>query len=122
MNVKLNANAMKVSDLAVNAEGIIPDTAVLRDVRVSKAKDSEGNFTEHIEAVRYDCIDPNTYALFTLKVDASSPVISKEDLDAAEEPVYITIPVEKIVIKPYEIAYGVAKVSIVAPYVKVLQE
>lgn len=101
--------------------GIIPEVAVIRNVRISNTLDDEGKKTEKIEAVRYDCVNPDNFSTFTIKVETTRPVVTKEILDASEGPIYIYIPVEKVTIRPYEISYGNAKVSIVAPYVKLAE-
>lgn len=121
MNVILDDNKIKASALEISASGKIPEKAVLRNVRVSYVVDNEGNKTDRIDAVRYDCICPDTYASFTLKVNTTQPVVTKESIEKAEMPVFIAIPVDEVVIKPYEISYGVAKVSITAPYVKMIK-
>lgn len=118
MIAKLDKNEMKSSLLEMSAKGIVPETAVLRNVRVSKAKDADGNFTGQTEAIRYDLVDPTTFASFTVKVEEDEPVITRDELEKSDEPVFVTIPVEETVVKPYEITYGIAKVSIVAPYIK----
>lgn len=115
---KIDNNRIKVKDLAIPAEDFIPDLAVLRKVRPSYAQNEQGERTDVVEAVRYDLVNPETYSSFTVKVEGSKAIITSEVLDAQTEPVYVQIPVSEVVIKPYEIAYGVAKVSIVAPYVK----
>ncbi|MDD3417724.1 MAG: hypothetical protein PHY47_27670 [Lachnospiraceae bacterium] len=118
MKVVIDNNIMKASALEVSAIGVIPEVAVVRNVRISNVLDAEGKKTDKIEAIRYDCVNPDDFSSFTLKVETSRPVVTKEILEASEEPIYITIPVEEVVIRPYEISYGKAKVSIVAPFVK----
>ena len=74
-----------------------------------------------VEAVRYDCVNPDNFSTFTLKVESPRPIVTKEILEASEEPVYISIPVSEVVIRSYSIEYGNAKVSIIAPYVKLAE-
>lgn len=121
MKVVIENNVMKVSELEISAVGIIPDIAVVKNVRVSNVLDADGKRTEKIEAVRYDCINMDNFSTFTLKVEKKHPIITRELLEASEEPVYITIPVSEVLIRPYFIEYGKAKVSIVAPYVKLAE-
>lgn len=121
MRVAIENNVMKASELEVSAVGKISDIAVLKNVRVSNVKDAEGKKTDKVEAVRYDCVNPDNFSTFTLKVETTRPVVTKEILEASEEPIYISIPVDEVVIRPYEISYGNAKVSIVAPYVKLAE-
>ena len=121
MKVLIDNNVIKASELIVSAKGIIPETAVLKNVRLSNAQDAEGNRTDKVEAVRYDCVNPDNFSTFTIKVEATRPVVTKEILEASEEPVYISTPVEEATIRPYEISFGKAKVTIVAPYVGLLE-
>lgn len=121
MKVILDNNNMKASELEVSAVGIIPEIAVVKNVRVSNVLDAEGKKTDKVEAVRYDCVNPDNFSMFTLKVETTRPVVTKEILEASEEPVYIMIPVSEVVIRPYAIEYGNAKVSVIAPYVKLAE-
>lgn len=121
MKAILDNNQMKVTALEVPASGIIPELAVVKNVWISNALDAEGKKTEKVDVVRYDCVNPDNFSVFTLKVESTRPVVTKEILEASEEAVYIEIPVSETVIRPYEIAYGTAKVSIVAPYVKLAE-
>lgn len=121
MKVAIDSNIMKASDLEISAVGIIPDIAVVKNVRVSNVLDADGKRTEKIEAVRYDCVNMDNFSTFTVKVEKKRPIITKELLEESEEPVYIAIPVSEVVIKPYAIEFGKAKVSIVAPYVKLAE-
>lgn len=119
MIAKLNDNKIKATELCISAVGYIPDVAVLRDVKFSYIKDSDGKATNVIESSRYTCVDPVTFATFTLKVNGARVFISPEAVAEADEHMYIEIPVDETVIKPYAIEYGTAKVSIIAPYIKV---
>lgn len=121
MKIMIDNNIMKASELEISAVGIIPDVAVVKNVRVSNVLDAEGKKTDKVESVRYDCVNPDNFTTFTVKVETTRPVVTKEILETAEEPIYISIPVEEVVIRPYEISYGNAKVSIVAPYVKLAE-
>lgn len=121
MKVVVDNNIMKAFELEVSADGIIPEVAVVSNVRISNVIGAEGKRTDKVEAVRYDCVNPDNFSTFTLKVEATRPVVTKEILEATEEPVYISIPVDAVAIRPYAIEYGQAKVSIIAPYVKLAE-
>lgn len=114
-------NQMKTEDMAISAVGKVPEVAVLKGVRPAYKKDADGKRTDVIEAVRYDCSHPEEYWDFTVKVESTRPIITPELYDKAEDVIYISIPVEEVQIKPYEIAYGVAKITILAPYVKLAE-
>lgn len=119
--MKIDNNSMDVKDLTLIAEGKIPPQVVVRNVRKAYQTDADGNKTDTIKAVLYDCVDPVNFTTFTLKVNGSKAVITSEELEESEDVVYIEIPVELTVIKPYSIEYGKAKVSIIAPNVKLLK-
>lgn len=121
MKLKIDNNSVDVKNLAIIADGKISKEVALRNVRYTYQTDSDGNRTDTIKAILYDCVDPVNFATFTLKVNSSKAVITPEELEEAEDVVYIEIPVELTVIKPYSIEYGKAKVSIIAPNVKLLK-
>lgn len=118
MKSHIHNNIMKASDLMILAVDKIPEVAVLRDVKLTYQQDAEGNRTDKITNVRYECVDMETFSNFTIKVNETKPIISPEALEQAEELVYIDIPVTETLIKPYAIEYGNVKISIIAPRVK----
>lgn len=115
---KLNDNKIKASELCISAVGYIPNVAVVRNVKLNYVKDSEGKNTNVIESTRLTCIDPETFVTFSLKTIGARVFITPEAVAESEEHIYIDIPVDETIIKPYAIEYGTAKVSIIAPYVK----
>lgn len=119
--MKIDNNSMDSKHLMLTAEGKISPQVVVRNVRYAYQTDADGNRTDTVKSVLYDCVDPLNFATFTLKVNSSKAVITPEELEEAEEVVYIEIPVESTLIKPYAIEYGKAKVSIIAPQVKRLK-
>lgn len=121
MHIRIDNNIMNASDLRVEARGVIPEIAALKGIRVSYQKDAEGNITKTIDAIRYDCVDPETFANFTIKVAATRPIITRELLDASQDAVYVQIPLDDVLIKPYAIEFGRAKVSITAPNLKIVE-
>ncbi len=118
MLAKINNNLIKVNELNIPAVGLIPAKAILRDISFSNKVDADGKRTDEVESVRYELIDPITFSTFTIKVAGNRSVITKQDLDNSETPVYLEIPVEQVTIRPYKIDYGKATVSITAPSVK----
>lgn len=122
MKRKITNNEMAANDFSRTAEGILSDIMALRDIRKQCKIDSEGKRTHEIEALLYDCIDTGTLATCTIKTLGNRPILSAEELEKAEGVVYIEIPVEQTIIKPYRLEYGKVKVSIIAPYVKLHEE
>lgn len=118
----LDNNKISTSDILISAQGIIPKVAVLKDIKPSYVTDAQGKRTEQIDAFRLECANPKDFSNFILKVLSTKPVITSEELEAAEEAIYISIPVNEVSIKPYKIEYGIATVSIVAPYVQLVSD
>lgn len=114
----LNNNTLSIADITFSAKGYLPDKAVLKDIRVSYKKNTDGNFTRDIDATRYHCISPENFDTFIVKVCGKEPIIDPEDFKKSEDNIFVEIPVSEALIKPYEIAYGKVKVSIIAPFVK----
>lgn len=112
---------MKANDLEMSGSGIISEEVVLKAIRVSYKYDDEQKRTDIIESIKYDCVDPESFSFFTIKVNTATPVITQEMLETSENSVFLYIPVDEVVIRPYELGFGVAKVSIVAPYVRLLE-
>lgn len=118
MGISFKNNTLSALVFEIPASKYLPEIAVIRDVRLSKVKDANGKITDKVDCTRYDCINPDTYEMFTIKVPGAEPVITKEDLESSTAPIFIEIPVEETIIRPYSIEYGRVKVSIIAPYVK----
>lgn len=116
----ISNNKMSTSNIQIPAIGLIAERVVVRNVTPVFKTDSEGKRTDIVEAIRYDCVNPNDYSTFTLKTLSIKPIITVEELELSETPVFISIPVNEVVIKPYKIEYGIATVSIIAPYVKLV--
>lgn len=119
MKLKINNNIMDTSAFIISGYGIISPTVVLRNVLLSYETDVDGKRTDKVVAVRYECVDTETFSAFTVKVNGSKPVITSQELDASENLVLLELPVDEVEIRPYSIEYGKVKVSILAPYVKV---
>ena len=115
---RIKSNLIKISELQISAEGLIPSEAVLGGVNPIYGTDANGKRTDNIEGFRYDLTDPSNYSTFTIKVMGTTPVITQKELEKSETPVLLEIPVEQVVIKPYKLEYGKATLSITAPSVK----
>lgn len=111
-------NVLSANYLVIPAKGLINSIAVLRDIRPIYRIDNDGNRTEDVVGFRYECIDSVNFSTFTVRVDNSKPIITSQELEASTEVVYVDIPLEATVVKPYEISYGNAKISIIASSIK----
>lgn len=121
MKTFIENNEMSAGNLEISAQGKISEILVVRKVRPSYLKDAEGKITENIDHIKYDCVDPETFATITLKVLSTHPVVTNEIIETAEDAIYIAVPVDETVIKPYEIKFGKAKVSVIVPFVKLAE-
>ena len=117
----IDNNMMKASSLVMGATGLISEQLVLLDITYQYKTDETGEKTKEVEYVKYKCIDTATYSSLMIKVETNKPVISNANLEASEDAVYIRIPVDETLIKPYAIEYGKAKVSIIAPFVELVK-
>ena len=117
----IDNNMMKASSLEMGATGLISEQLVLLDITYQYKTDEAGEKTKEVEYVKYKCIDTATYSSLMIKVETNKPVISNANLEASEDAVYIRIPVDETLIKPYAIEYGKAKVSIIAPFVELVK-
>lgn len=115
----IDNNVMEIADLEVSAEGKISESLVVKKVRLSYIKDAEGKITENIQNIKYDCVDPETFASVTLKVQSTRPIVTNEMIEASESVIYIKVPVSETIIRPYEINFGKAKVTVIVPYVNI---
>ena len=110
--LKINKNVMMIKDLTMIGEGKIPETVVVCDVRENYEVDADGRKTNKIISFSLDVTDPVTFGSFTLKVVGTSLPFSKDFIENATEPVLIDVNTSTVLIRPYEIAYGKAKISI----------
>ena len=106
-------NVMKKDFFVISAVNILPSKLVLRGIQEIKNKE-----TGKIDYVLYKCVNPVDFSTFTIKVPDKQPIISPEQLESATGVLYIDIPVDRVEIRPYAIEYGFAKVTIVAPEVR----
>lgn len=122
MKTIVDNNTMKSSDLEVSGVGIIPEVAVVKEVRISNIMDADGKRTDAVDCIKYVCVNPDNFSSFVLKVNATRPIVTNEAIENSEKPIFVSIPVSEVVIRPYEIAYGRAKVTISSPFVKLMDE
>ena len=85
MKAIINDNTMKACDLEVSAVNKIPELAVVKEVRISNVLDAEGKRTDKVDCIKYDCVNPDNFSTFTIKVNTTRPVITNEIIDGADE-------------------------------------
>ncbi|NBH36639.1 hypothetical protein D3Z58_24840 [Clostridiaceae bacterium] len=92
------------------------NTFVIKSVRVNKVFDKEANKVSDVnESVTYTVVETETFSSMNVKVANPVPVITQDELDRSDSPVFITFPLDKTEVRPYAIEFGKVKVSIVAP-------
>lgn len=116
----INNNKIATTDILISAEGILPEIAVLKAVKPSYLLDAEGKRTDKVDYIRYECANPTDFSSFTLKVLSTIQIITAEELEDAREVVYVKIPLNEVIIKPYKIEYGTAFVSIIVPRIQLV--
>lgn len=118
MKSLINNNVISASYLAMNGKGLLPSVAVLRDVHPVYKMDASGSKTDEIIAFRYNLTCPESFSTFNIKVEGSKPIITSDALELADDVVYVDINPEAVTIKPYEISFGNAKLSMSAPSIR----
>ena len=111
-------DTIAIRELLFPVEGIIPEKVVCKDIRFSYEKDTDGTVSKEPVAVRYICINPKTFDTFSIKVPGRNPVIDIDEFRKSDDFIMLEIPVKETKLKPYQINYGRARVSITAPFVK----
>ncbi len=120
MVMHLDNNQIKCKELRIPVSAFYSNgTFIVKSVHENKAfNEAEKKYTGPTESVTYTVVHPETLASFKVKVMEATPVISQKELEGSEKIVQVLLPLEETFIQPYEINYGVAKVSIVAPSIK----
>lgn len=75
--------------------------------------------TDVVDAIAYIVTDDRLNR-YKIKVQSTVPVIEQQELEEAEEILYIEFPTDECVVKPYKIEFGRTYVSITAPYAKLV--
>ena len=124
-NISLRAfagNKCKTADLTFKMSEITATNVfVVTQVSIVK-KYVDGKATDEVEGVNYTLTDPQTFAQIRVKALTTTPVVTQEKLDANNTPIYIEIPLDETVVKPYKIDFGTVSLSITAPYVKLAKD
>lgn len=110
----LDNNKIAIKEVTLSLpDGILSDELVLKNVRVSYVRDDSNKLTDTVEVIRYDLVDiKNHFAVVTIKSDNKKPLITQEELEAAQDPIYVNLDLNKLEVKPYKIEYGQAYLSL----------
>ena len=116
----LKDNKMQAQNIAFALSNILQQTTklALTGVRPSFHYDENRKRTEIVEGYHYTVTEMETLSSFTVRVNSTTPVITPEELENSGERVFVEFPLDETVVKPYKLEYGMATVSITAPYVK----
>lgn len=118
----LKDNKISAQNISFSLSNIFPGKRklALTEVRPVAHYDSERNRTEQIDGFKYTVVEMETLSSFCVRVNSTAPVITPEELEDSEERVFIEFPMDETLVKPYKVEYGIATVSILAPYAKLV--
>lgn len=121
-NIRLFAgNQCKIADIAFSLDNVTSQK-IYAVISVSVQKKFEnGKATDEVDGVNYILSDTQTYAQIRVKTQSKTPVITQDLIDAHETPFLVEVPLDETLVKPYKIEYGKVSLSIVAPYVKLVE-
>lgn len=112
-----NGNKCKIANLTFPMSSIT-ETNIFVVSKVSIVKKYlDGKATDEIEGINYTLTDTHTFTQIRVKALTTAPVVTQEELDASDTPIFIEIPLDETFVKPYKIEYGTVSLSIIAPYV-----
>lgn len=114
----LRDNKISAENIEFALSNILPGRRKLAvtEVRPVPHYDENHKRTDKIEGYRYTVTDMDTLSSFSVRVNSTAPVITPEELEETDERVFIEFPLEETIVKPYRIEYGIATISIIAPY------
>lgn len=96
----------------------IPDF-VLTEVRPYYRYDDNKQKMDIVEGYKYTLIDMDSLFPFNVKVPGGTPLLNQTDIDESEGRIYVELPLEETLVRPYQVNYGKAKVTIIAPYITI---
>lgn len=115
---KFANNKCKIADLAFPMSQIT-ETNVFVVTKISAQKKYvDGKPTKEIEGITYTLSDPHTFTQIRVKALTTAPIVTQEELDASDTPIFIELPLDEALVKVYKIEFGTMSLSITTPYVK----
>lgn len=93
----------------------------LTSVRINRATDASGKLTDATKDITYTIYVPDILAQINVKVDSTTPIVTPEQLNAANDAgkdIFVELPTVETYICPYKIEFGAAFCTIKAPFVK----
>lgn len=80
-----------------------------------------GEKTDKWTSTTICCVDTFSYATIDVKVSQHLN-LTQDEIDRSESAIYAELPLNETLVRPYAIEYGKAKLSIIAPSVKIIRE
>lgn len=116
----LDNNQVQINSFSATlADFTQSDTFVCKAIKRNFRYENEKK-TENVESVAYDLVDTKTFVSFRLKVPGDSPVIDPVAFDEMDKVIKVRVPIDQTTVRPYRVEYGRATVSIVAPFVELI--
>lgn len=121
MKLSIDKNMIDARELAVALSTFISDTPefVVKSIR-ENYEYVDGKKTDKFLSTTLTCIDTISYVVLDIKVEKHLNLTAQQ-LEQSDTPIYVEIPLEETIVRPYAIEYGKAKVSIIAPSVKIIK-
>ncbi len=120
MKVRIDQNLVDAKALSVPLSTFLKDGEfVLKNIK-ENYEYVGGKKTDKFLSTTLTCIDTISFAVLDIKVEKHLGLTAQE-LEQADTPIYVEIPTEETIVRPYSIEYGKAKVSIIAPTVKIIE-
>lgn len=121
MKLAINKNQIDAKLLEVPLSNFTENTEfAVTSVRDNYAYEN-GVKTEKWLSTTLSCVDTVTFATIDIKVEQHIN-LTQDEIDQSESTIYVEIPLEKTIVRPYAIEYGKAKLSIIAPSVKIIRQ
>ena len=118
--MRIENNMILVKEFTVNLATFTETTRfIIKGVR-ENYKYVDKKKTDEFISTSLTLVDPDTYEFITVKCPQKLE-LTQADIDGSEELFLAEIDIENTMIYPYKIEYGKAKVSIIAPAVKILR-
>ena len=77
-----------------------------------------GKRTDVVSAFRYTVVDTVNFEIFEIKVAGTTPIVTMEKIESAEERFYVKFT--NTIVKPYKIEFGKVCCSIIADSVELV--
>ena len=116
LNKKLNDNICKADCFEMKLSDFVDsDIFALNSVEKRYKYDENRQRTDVIDGIVYTITDDRLNR-YKVKVPTTVPIIEQQELEESDELIYVRLPIDESIIKPYKIEFGRTYVSISSPY------